>query len=59
MFYKMCKQLPITIEKLIEENNGLQVEKDIVLEELRKINKDTLTSLYMLAFSTYEGFNRI
>ena len=56
-FKLICEQLPITIEKIITNNKSLQVEKDTVLEELNRKNKNTLLALYKLAFSTYEGFN--
>lgn len=55
-FNKLCKQLPITIKKLVLNNKNLVVGKDTVYEELQKINKDILLSLYKLAFKTYEGF---
>ena len=55
-FYKICKQLPIIIDEIISENNELVVEDDTVISELRSTNPDILKSLYMLAFSTYEGF---
>ena len=55
-FYKICKQLPIIIDEIISENNEFVVEVDTVISELRSTNPDILKSLYMLAFSTYEGF---
>lgn len=55
-FYKICKQLPIIIDEIISENNEFMVEDDTVISELRSTNPDILKSLYMLAFSTYEGF---
>ena len=55
-FYKICKQLPIIIDEIISENNEFVVEDDTVISELRSTNPDILKSLYMLAFSTYEGF---
>ena len=55
-FYKICKQLPIIIDEIISENNEFVVENDTVISELRSTNPDILKSLYMLAFSTYEGF---
>lgn len=55
-FYKICKQLPLVIDEIISENDEYVVEKDTVLDELRANNPDILKSLYMLAFSTYEGF---
>ncbi len=55
-FYKICKQLPIIIDEIISENDEFGVEDDTVISELRSTNPDILKSLYMLAFSTYEGF---
>ena len=55
-FYKICKQLPIIIDEIIAENNEFVIEDDTVISELHSISPDTLKSLYMLAFSTYEGF---
>lgn len=55
-FYKICKQLPIIIDEIISENDEFVVEDDTVISELRSTNPDILKSLYMLAFSTYEGF---
>ena len=55
-FYKICKQLPIIIDEIISENNEFVVEDDTVISELLSTNHDILKSLYMLAFSTYEGF---
>lgn len=55
-FYKICKQLPIIIDEIISENNEFVVEDDTVISELRSTNPDILKSMYILAFSTYEGF---
>ena len=55
-FYQICKQLPITIEKLVALNVVPTVESDSVIDELRSKNPDTLSALYMLAFEKYEGF---
>ena len=55
-FYKICKKLPIIIDEIISENDEFVAEEDTVIDELRSNNPDVLKSLYMLAFSTYEGF---
>ena len=55
-FKKLCEQLPKTIEKLLKQNSHLQLQKDNVYNELKKLDKDILTALYKLAFQTYEGF---
>lgn len=55
-FYQICKQLPITINKLIEHNHVKTVEKDTVVDELKVKNPNLLKSLYLLAFESYLGF---
>ena len=55
-FKKLCEQLPKTIEKLLKQNSHLQLQKDSVYNELKKLDKDILTALYKLAFQTYKGF---
>ncbi len=55
-FYLICKALPIIVDEIISEDSGMSVEKDSVIEELKEKNPDVLKSLYLLAFSTYEGF---
>ncbi len=58
-FYQMCIQLPKTIEKVVAKQIVELVEQDSVIEELKAKNADTLTSLYLLAFESYEGFNNL
>ncbi|MGL5519876.1 MAG: Eco47II family restriction endonuclease [Metamycoplasmataceae bacterium] len=55
-FYKICKQIPITLNKLINKNNA-SLKKNTVIEELYKIDEDLYESLLKLAFSKYEDFN--
>lgn len=55
-FCQICKQLPITIEKLIKADVVETVEKDTVIEELKAKNPDLLKAIYLLAFETYNGF---
>jgi len=57
-FYLICKELPSIIDEIILENKQLTVEEDTVISELKETNPDILKSLYLLAFSTYEGFNQ-
>lgn len=57
-FFKLCMALPLIIEDVVNDNPGLSL-KNSVYEELTKEHSDTLTSLYLLAFSTYEGFQDI
>lgn len=56
-FMRICKQLPMTIEKLLKENKISTVENDTVLTELKTKNPDMLKALYLLAFETYKDFN--
>lgn len=57
-FYKLCVALPAIIEDVIRENKELAL-KNSVYEELTKEHADLLTALYVLAFSTYEGFEEL
>jgi len=58
-FYQMCKQLPVTIEKIIKSGTAPKLEKDTVIEELKAKNPDMLKALYLLAFEKYEGFEKL
>lgn len=58
-FFDLCNQLPITIEKLVENESIKTVESDTVLEELKQKNTDLLKALYITAFETYEGFSKL
>ena len=58
-FYLVCKQLPITIEKLIKNNIVDTAEHDTVIDELKAKNPDLLKALYLLAFETYNGFDKL
>lgn len=57
-FFKLCAALPEIIEDVVKDNPGLTF-KNTVYEELVKEHSDILTSLYLLAFATYEGFDKI
>lgn len=57
-FYKLCLALPQIIEDVVSENETLSLN-NTVYEELTKEHADLLTALYLLAFSTYEGFDQI
>jgi len=50
--------LPIIIEDVVNENKNLALS-NYVYEELAKEHADLLTALYLLAFSTYEGFESL
>ncbi len=55
-FSKICKVLPEAIKEIIDEMPNLTIENDTVLDELITINKDLVKAIYLLAFSSYEGF---
>lgn len=57
-FYQLCKILPQVIKDVISELKMGQLENS-VFAELKEIAPDTLESLYLLAFSKYEGFGGI
>ena len=57
-FFKLCMALPDIIEDVIIEDKTLLL-KNTVYEELSKKNTDLLKAIYLLAFSTYEGFQDI
>lgn len=57
-FFKLCVALPTIIEDVIKENNSLVIS-NTVYNELTKEHSDLLTALYLLAFSTYEGFEKL
>lgn len=58
-FYKICEELPILIDEIINENKELQVGTDTVISELKDKNPDLLKALYLLAFKEYEGFKEL
>ena len=57
-FYKLCVTLPRIIEDVVKDNAELALV-NTVYSELTKEHADLLTALYLLAFSTYEGFEKI
>lgn len=54
-FLKLCKALPIILDDVLKDDDTIRL-KNTVYEELDKSN--FYKSLYLLAFSTYEGFER-
>jgi hypothetical protein len=56
-FAKLCKVLPNIINEIVSQNEQLSVEEDTVIKELREKDSNLLKALYLLAFSTYEGFD--
>ncbi len=57
-FYKLCVALPKIIEDVVGDDEALALT-NTVYTELTKEHSDLLTALYLLAFSTYEGFEQI
>ena len=64
-FYKMCMALPEVINSVVNEEGGVEVPHDTVIDELRKVaslygdENDELSmamAVYMLGFNTYMGF---
>ncbi len=56
-FYKLCTALPRIIEDVVSGDGTLALQ-NTVYDELREKHRDMLTSLYLLAFSSYEGFDK-
>lgn len=66
-FYKVCKRLPGIINSVVNEENGVTVPYDTVIQELRNVAKlyadqpedlAMAMAVYMLGFSTYAGFRK-
>lgn len=56
-FMKLCKSLPIILDDVIKSNINIGKINNTVYSELKQISPETLKSLYLLAFSTYDGIN--
>lgn len=54
-FFKLCNALPEIIADVVADNSEMALS-NTVFSDLKKNNADVLKSLYLLAFSTYEGF---
>lgn len=57
-FYKLCTALPMIIDDVISDDGTLTLT-NTVYDELATANPNILQALYLLAFSTYEGFSNI
>lgn len=55
-FFKLCTALPKIIEDVVRDNPELTI-KNTVYKELTREHADIFTGLYLLAFSSYEGFD--
>lgn len=56
-FMKLCKALPLILDDIMEELNKGSLNNS-VLAELKAISSNTFKSLFLLAFKTYEGFDK-
>ena len=56
-FKNLCQVLPLVITDSIKSLNE-DVIKNTVFDDLKAISDDVLASLYLLAFQTYEGFDK-
>lgn len=56
-FMRLCKALPYILDDVIDETHK-GIITNTVYCDLKDISSDTFKSLYMLAFRTYEGFER-
>ena len=54
-FFKLCKALPTILDDVIADDESAKLQ-NTVYEELDKT--DFYKSLYLLAFKTYEGFEK-
>ena len=54
-FFKLCKALPDILDDVIADLQCGSIHST-VCDELRELSPDTFKSLYLLAFSTYDGF---
>lgn len=55
-FQKLCLVLPTVIKDVVD-NIKTRNKKNTVFEELNNLSSDLLTSIYLLSFKKYEGFN--
>lgn len=56
-FRDLCRVLTVVIGDVLATLNDLQKEEDTVIQELKSINPMLTKSIFLLAFSTYEGFD--
>ena len=57
-FYRLCMELPATIEHAVSDTNSALLPQDTVFDELKNSSADSFElALYMLGFGTYSGFN--
>lgn len=65
-FYKMCMALPSVINSVVNEEGGVTVPNDTVIDELRNVAElysdqteelSMAMAVYMLGFNSYAGFD--
>ena len=56
-FVKLCRVLPDVLDDVISEL-GNSTNKNTVFTELAAISPNIMKSLYLLAFKTYDGFDK-
>jgi hypothetical protein len=54
-FMRLCRALPIILDDVVFDIHGGEIQNSVYYE-LRALSQETLKSLYLLAFKTYEGF---
>jgi len=66
-FYKLCMELPSTIENVIADGKNVNVPSDSVFDELTRVAKNMgmeseelsmSMAIYLLGFSSYKGFSK-
>jgi len=57
-FQKLCSILPTVIKDVVG-NIKTRNKKNTVFSELNNLSSDLLTSIYLLSFNKYEGFNNL
>jgi len=55
-FKKLCLILPTVIKNAVKELEDTE-KSNSVFKELQRLSPDLLTSIYLLSFNKYEGFN--
>ncbi len=67
-FFKICMALPEVIQKVVEGGENISVPKDTVFEEFNEVANEIeienselafAMAIYMLGFSSYDGFRSI
>lgn len=55
-FKKLCTVLPVVINDVVQDMER-RTKGNTVFEELNELSSDLLTSVFLLSFKTYEGFD--